>query len=382
MKKINVGVIGGGFIGPVHVESLRRLGNVDVVAIATSREEGAKKLAEQLCIPKAYGDYQALIQDEQVQAVHICTPNYLHYPMAKAAILAGKHVVCDKPLAMTAAQGEELRQLASRQGVVAAVSFNLRFYPLIHQIKAMVQAGELGEIYAINGSYQQDWLQLPQDYSWRLEPEQAGEARAIGDIGSHWLDGVEFMTGLKIEEVCADFATFLPVRKKPKKAMQTFSGKLLKNEDYEDVQITTEDYASVLLHFAGGAHGTLTVNQAAAGRKNRLFYEIYGSKAGVCFNGEKPNQLWIGKRTGNNELIIKDPALVLPPSREIISYPGGHAEGFGDTFKQCFKRIYAYLLGGQQGEILFPTFADGVRELKISEAIVTSAKKRAWETVQ
>ena len=164
--------------------------------------------------------------------------------------------------------------------------------------------------------------------------------------------------------------------------MQTFSGKLLKNEDYEDVQITTEDYASVLLHFAGGAHGTLTVNQAAAGRKNRLFYEIYGSKAGVCFDGEKPNQLWIGKRTGNNELIIKDPALVLPPSREIMSYPGGHAEGFGDTFKQCFKRIYAYLLGGQQGEILFPTFADGVRELKISEAIVTSAKKRAWETVQ
>lgn len=382
MKKIKVGVIGGGFIGPVHVESLRRLGYVEVVAIATSHQAGAEKLADQLSIPRGYGDYRDLIADPEVEAVHICTPNHLHYPMAKAAILAHKHVVCDKPLAMTAAEGAELQALAEREGVVAAVSFNLRFYPLVHQVKAMIAAGELGEIYAVNGSYQQDWLQLPTDYSWRLEPQQAGEARAVGDIGSHWLDGVEFMTGLRVEKVCADFATFLPVRKKPKKAVQTFSGKLLTDADYEDVPITTEDYASVLLRFAGGARGTMTVNQAAAGRKNRLYYEIYGSKAGICFDGEAPNQLWIGKRTGNNEVMIKDPALALPLAQSVMSYPGGHAEGFGDAFKQCFKKIYEYLLGGRQGEVQFPTFSDGVRELKISEAIVSSARQLAWKDVQ
>lgn len=382
MKKIKVGVIGGGFIGPVHVESLRRLGYIEVVAIATTNAAGAQALAQKLCIPKGYGDYMELIADEQVEAVHICTPNYLHYSMAKAAILAHKHVVCDKPLAMTSAQGEELLALAQEAGVVAAVSFNLRYYPLLHQVKAMIEAGELGEIYAVNGSYQQDWLQLPTDYSWRLEPEQAGEARAIGDIGSHWLDGAEFMTGLRIEKVCADFATFLPVRKKPKKAIQTFSGKMLTNDDYEDMEITTEDYASVLLRFGGGARGTLTVNQAAAGRKNRLYYEIYGSKAGICFDGEMPNQLWIGKRPGNNEIMIKDPSLAMPLAQEIMSYPGGHAEGFGDAFKQCFKQIYDYILGGQQGEKRFPTFEDGVREMKISEAIVKSAKKMAWGAVE
>ena len=382
MKKIKVGVIGGGFIGPVHVESLRRLGYVEVVAIATSNQAGAEKLADQLSIPKGYGDYRDLIADVEVEAVHICTPNNLHYPMAKAAILAHKHVVCDKPLAMTAAEGADLQALAEREGVVAAVSFNLRFYPLVHQVKAMIAAGELGEIYAVNGSYQQDWLQLATDYSWHLEPEQAGEARAVGDIGSHWLDGVEFMTGLQVEKVCADFATFLPVRKKPKKAVQTFSGKLLSDDDYEDVPISTEDYASVLLRFAGGARGSMTVNQAAAGRKNRLYYEIYGSKAGICFDAEKPNQLWIGKRMGNNEVMIKDPALAMPLAQSVMGYPGGHAEGFGDTFKQCFKKIYEYILGGRQGDVQFPTFADGVRELKISEAIVLSARQLAWREVR
>jgi predicted dehydrogenase len=301
--------------------------------------------------------------------------------MARDVIEAKKHVVCEKPLALTSAEADELVELVRKAGVANAVHFNLRFYPVVHHVKAMIQNGELGEIFAVNGSYQQDWLLYQTDYNWRLEPELSGESRAIADIGSHWLDSVEFMTGLRVEKVCADFATFYPVRKKPLQQVETFTGKLGGSIEYADISIKTEDYATVLLKFNGKTHGSLTVNQAAAGRKNRCYFEIYGSKKSAVIDTERPNEVWIGRRDANNELMIKDPALLLEPARAIANFPGGHNEGFPDTSKQLFKKFYSYVINGCTGAIEFPDFEAGARELKLCEVILDSAKNERWEKV-
>lgn len=378
MRIIKAGVIGTGFIGPVHIEALRRLGFVDVIALADVSLERARAKADELCVPLAYGDYRELIANPDVEVVHICTPNNLHYPMAKAAILAGKNVVCDKPLALTAAQGEEMVRLAKEKGVVVESNFNVRYYPLLTQIKAMIADGELGRITAITGSYEQDWLQKETDYSWRLQPELSGESRAVADIGSHWLDSVEYMTGLRIRKVFADFATFYPIRKKPLKEVETYSGKVLAPGDYQEIEISTEDYASVLLRFENGAHGVFTVNQTVAGRKNRICFEISGTKASVFYDTETPNALWIGSRDDANSTMIKDPSLLKPSARSISGYPGGHTEGFADTYKYSFKALYTYLANGKQGSVTFPTFDDGLRDLNVIEAIVKSAREERW----
>lgn len=381
MRKIKVGVIGTGFIGPAHIEAMRRLGFIDIVALADINEDVARHKAEMLNIPISYGDYKKLLAQPEIEVVHICTPNNLHFSMTKEAMEAGKHVVCEKPLSMDSKQAAELVKIAKEKNLANAVHFNLRFYPLIQQIREMIKNGDLGTIFAVNGSYQQDWLFYETDYNWRLEPKFSGDSRAVADIGSHWFDAIEFITGIRVERVCADFATFHPVRKKPLKPVETYSGKMLTPEDYEDVKINTEDYATILLNFDNGAHGSLTVNQVAAGRKNRLFFEIYGSKAAVQFNSETPNELWIGRRDRSNELLIRDPSLMYPASREIITFPGGHNEGFPDTSKQLFGKFYRYIAeeGYKNGkEIQFPTFEAGLRELVICEGVVDSAKKEKW----
>jgi predicted dehydrogenase len=378
MNRLKVGVIGTGFIGPAHIEALRRTGLADVVALADVNDEIAKAKADELSVPQSYGDYKALLADPEIDIVHVCTPNHLHYSMSKEAMLAGKHVVCEKPLAMNSAEAAELVRIAKEKGVVNAIHFNIRFYPVIHHVKAMIESGELGEILAVNGSYQQDWLFYETDYNWRLEPQYSGDSRAIADIGSHWLDSVEFMTGLKVKKVCANFATFHPIRKKPLKPVETYSGKLLTPEDYADVPIGTEDYATVLLRFDGKAHGSLTVNQVAAGRKNRCYFEIYGSKKSVVIDTERCNEIWIGRRDANNELLLKDPSLLQPSARAIASFPGGHNEGFPDTSKQLFKKLYAYILGGRTGAIEYPLFEAGLRELELCERIVDSARSESW----
>lgn len=379
MGKIKAGVIGLGFIGPAHIEAVRRLGNVEVTAIATTTN--AEEKAKSLGVDYAYRNWEEMLEHPGLEVVHICTPNYLHYPMAKAALKHGLHVVCDKPLSMTSEEAKELVSLAGEKKLANAVHFNVRYYPLIHQIRAMIQRGDLGKIFAVNGSYLQDWLQLETDYSWRLEPECSGESRAIADIGSHWCDAAEYMTGLKIEKVMADFATFYPIRKKPMKDMATYSGMLLKPEEYEEVPIYTEDYATVLLKLEGGVHGAFTVNQACAGRKNRIYFEICGSKASVAYDTEHPNDLWIGKRESNNELMIREPSLAYPEARSIITFPGGHCEGFPDTSKHLFKEFYKYVesKGNEKGEkAVFPTFEDGLRELELCERIVASSKVEEW----
>lgn len=382
-RTLKVGVIGTGFIGPAHIEAARRTFLAEVVALADINEDVARRKANDLAVGLAFGDYRELLRQDHIEVVHICTPNHLHYTMAKEALLAGKHVVCEKPLAMNRREAEELVELAEKVGRVHAVHFNVRFYPLVREARSLVSQGKVGKIFAIHGSYLQDWLFYETDYNWRLEPELSGPSRAVADIGSHWLDLVEYISGQRVVEVFADFATFHKTRKKPLKPVETYAGKILKPEDYETVPITTEDYASVLLHFDGGAHGVMTVNQVAAGRKNRITYEIDGSLCALFWDSERPNELWIGRRDKTNELLMKDPSLVSEATRQIISFPGGHNEGFPDTSKHFFLEVYSAILEARsREEWTFPTFVDGLREVVLCEAILESARKGTWVQVR
>ena len=381
MAKIKVGVVGTGFIGPAHIEALRRLPNVEVTALCEVNIELAVSKAAQLGIERPC-TFEQLLAMEDIVCVHVCTPNFLHHSQSKAALLAGKHVVCEKPLAKDLHEAEELVALAKETGLVNAVHFNLRYYPLVRQMKTMREKGDLGEVYSILGSYLQDWLFYETDYNWRLEPDKSGDSRAIADIGSHLMDALEYITGLKTVEVMADFNTIHKTRKKPLKPVETYSGKMLQPEDYADVPINTEDHANVLLRFDNGNRGVITVSQVSAGRKNQLKLEISGSKQTFAWNSEAPNELWIGNRDRSNELLMRDPSLAYPAARELMSFPGGHNEGFPDTSKQLFKEVYAAVAAGKQPENPpFPSFADGYRELLICERILESSRKQGWVVV-
>ncbi len=380
MRKLKVAVAGLGFIGPAHIEALRRIPNIEVVAISDIDSQTAAAKASSLGISKYTSDFDELISWD-IDSIHICTPNNLHFSMAKKALEAGKHVVCEKPLATTIAEAEELVNLAEKKKLVNAVHFNIRYYPLIRQMKVMREKGELGNVYSVIGSYLQDWLFYETDYNWRLEPEQSGESRAIADIGSHLIDVLEYITGLQIVEVCADFNTIHKTRKKPLKPIETYSGMILKPEDYADVPINTEDHANVLLRFSNGNKGSITVSQVSAGRKNRLSFEIAGSKRTFAWTSEQPNDLWIGKRDSYNGMFMRDPSLFDEKARSLISFPGGHNEGFPDTSKQMFKEVYAAIAASNPSNQTYPTFRDGLRELLLCERIIESNKKQVWVKV-
>lgn len=377
-KDIRVGVAGTGFIGPAHVEALRR-NAIHVAGLVEITPEKAELRARELGIDQAYPSFEAMLEDPRITAVHLATPNYLHYEQAKAALLAGKHVICEKPLATTAQESAELVHLAAEKQLVNAINFNQRFYPMSQQARSMVQTGELGELFFINGSYFQDWLLFPTDWNWRLDPRLGGSLRAVSDIGSHWLDLLTFITGLRIEIVFADFKTFLPVRRKPSEPVDTFTNQVSNDMSYLEQPISTEDFASIILHFEGGVHGTLTVSQVSAGRKNRMTYEIYGAKSGIAWDSECPNEMWIGHRDGPNQILLKDPALLSPEARAVASYPGGHTEGYPDTFKQFIKNVYEFIqAAGTNAKPNFPTFADGHYQMRLSEALLTSAREGRW----
>lgn len=387
MTKIKAGIIGTGFIGPAHIEALRRLGNVEVAAVSERDQALAQRKADELCIPKAYGDYKQLLADPEIQVVHNCTPNHLHFEVNRDILAAGKHVVSEKPLAMNSTESKELVRLAAKAGVVNAIDFNYRYMPLVQQARAMCQQhDDVGRVLAVHGSYLQDWLFKETDWNWRLVPELSGDSRAVADVGSHWCDLIQFITGLKIVRVMADLVTIHPSRKRPRVEVETYAGKVLKPEEMEDVAIGTEDYASILLEFADpaggpGAHGVMTVNQCAAGRKNRLFYEINGAKCGLSWDQEKPNELWIGHRDRPNEVLMKDPSLLYPEVREYAHYPGGHNEAYPDGPKNLFRNVYGFIAGTRPGGD-FATFVDGHNEIAICDAVLKSGRAKQWVDVE
>src|SRR5262245_58368480 len=380
MARLAAAVVGTGFIGPVHVEALRRLGR-PVAGILGSTPEKGRAAAKTLDLPRAYERYDELLADPAVGVVHLTSPNRLHFEQCRLALAAGKHVICEKPLAMTARETAELAALARRAPAVSAVCYNVRYYPLNLEARQRVAAGELGNVYHVTGSYVQDWLLYETDFNWRVLPEEGGALRAVADIGTHWMDLITSITGLEIEQVCADLRTFLPTRRRPRGSVETFQSKLESARETEPVAVGTEDYGSVLLRFKGGASGCFTVSQVAAGRKNCLRYEIAGAKAALAWDSERPNELWVGHRDRPNELLVRDPALLHAAVRPFTSYPGGHNEGFPDTFKQRFAVVYAYIESDRRGARLFPTFADGHREVVLCEAILRSYRERGWVEV-
>lgn len=380
MSQVRAAVIGSGFIGPVHVEALRRAG-VEVVGILDVDISRSREAAARLQLPKGYADLDELLRDEAVQSVHIAVPNRLHYDMAKRALAHGKHVLCEKPLAMNSRESAELVQLAARAGRAAGVNYNIRYYPICREVAAQVRSGRWGRVYHVTGSYVQDWLFHETDYNWRVLSADGGALRAVADIGTHWLDLIQSITALEVEAVCADLQTVYPVRRRPTGVVETFSGQA--PADTEPVEVDTEDYGCVLLRFAGGAHGCVHVSQVTAGRKNCLRFELAGSERSAAWNSERPNELWIGRRDGPNELLLRDPALLSAPARDYVSYPGGHNEGFPDTFKQCFRDFYRYIEAGDfAAPPTFPTFADGHREIVLCEAILLSHRQQRWVTVE
>jgi predicted dehydrogenase len=377
-RPIRVGVIGAGFIGPAHIESLRRLGFVEVAAIAGSNQSSAEAKARDLSVPRAYGDFFDLIRDPDIDVVDISSPNVYHYPAAKAALEADKHVVCEKPLAMTSKESAELVELAVRTGLVNAVTLNVRFYPVLQHARALIARGDLGTLFSVHGGYWQEWLLYETDYNWRVEPEAGGKLRAVGDIGSHWMDLAQFLTGQEITQVLAEMFTFLPVRQKPERPLEAFS---TADVPRTPVTMETEDAATVLLHFGDGPRGTMQISQVAAGRKNRIAIEINGSKASLAWDGEHPNELWIGHRDRPNEVLIKDPALLVEEARPYARYPAGHDEGFADTHTAINRSIYEFIRAGGYAsgrEPDFPTFVDGHRENVLGDCILESAGSQRW----
>lgn len=377
-------VIGAGFIGPAHVEGLRRAGvRIKGILGVDAKESSSAALA--LGLPVAYESLEALLADGEVNTVHIASPNKLHHRMVLAALAANKHVVCEKPLSMTTAESAELVAAAAKKPkLVTAVNHNIRFYPLNLEARARIRRGDMGPVFHVRGAYVQDWLLYPDDFNWRVLAADGGASRAVGDVGTHWLDLVTFVTGLEIEAVFADLKTVHPVRRRPLGQVETYKDKT-KSADVErvPVNITTEDYGAILLRFKGGAKGVLTVSQVTAGRKNRLEYEIAGAKAAFAWVSEVPNELWIGSRDTANAVLMKDPALLSPEARAHASFPGGHNEGFPDTFKQGFRAIYADIrAGGPSPERLYATFADGHRELALCEAVLESHRVQAWVAVK
>jgi len=372
-------IIGLGFVGRAHLEGLRRLG-ITIQGILDDPPARTQEAAKSLGISRAYSSLDDLLSDKDVDSVHVCTPNFVHCEQVTKSIKAGKHVVCEKPLAMDTKETASLVELGKTSKAVGAVNYNLRYYPLCQEARALVQKGAIGEPRLVHGSYLQDWLTFASDWNWRLEPQFGGTSRAVADIGTHWLDMVTWITDKKVTELCADLATVVPVRQKPRGVVESFQTR--KDAAFDEIKIATEDYASVLLRFEGNLRGVMTVSQVSSGRKNRLWYEIDGSEGSLAWDGENPNMLWLGDRRKANQSMIKDPSIMTPEARGFAGYPGGHAEGYPDTFVQLFKEFYAYIAAGNPSAPRpFPTFESGHHEVQLCELIAQSSRDRKWIAV-
>lgn len=379
-KDVRAGVVGIGFIGVAHVEALRRLG-VDVIGVVGSTPERARAKTESAGLPTVYDSVEDLVGD--VDVVHIASPNYAHAEQVRIVLDSGKHVVCEKPLALNSEDTADLVARAGSSGLVNAVCFNIRFYPANHQAMAMVAAEDIGEPRFITGSYHQDWLLLDTDWNWRLQPEEAGQLRAVADIGSHWLDLTRFISGRKVVEVMADLHTLVPVRRHPAGPVETFSTAASDDQDLIEEAMTSDDAAGILLRFEDAARGAVTISQVSAGQKNSLRYEIAGSQSALRWFSGEPDDLFIGHRGRPNEISSRDPGAYAPEAARLIAYPGGHVEGFPDTFRALFSQVYADIVeGSPAAEPAYPTFADGHDAVLVTDAIARSHEEQRWVSVQ
>ncbi|PWW08167.1 Gfo/Idh/MocA family protein [Mangrovibacter plantisponsor] len=380
---IDVGIIGTGFIGPAHIEALRRLGNINVVAVCDVSQEAAQAQATQLNVTHAYSDVAEFLRHPGLQAVHNCTPNHLHAAINRQILLAGKHVFSEKPLCMTLDEAHELETLARQSGVVHGVSFVYRQYAMVQQAASMLRDGQIGRLFSAQGSYLQDWMLEETDYNWRVEADKGGPSRAVADIGSHWCDTIQFVTGRKIVAVMADLGTVWPTRKASLAGHSTFST-AQEEQHYEDKKVTTEDLGFILFRFDDGSKGCFSVSQVAAGRKNRLSLEVSGSSAALAWDQEIPQQLWVGHRHQANQILTDDPSLLSPSVSSRARFPGGHIEGWPDAFRAMMQQFYQAVENGEMpppGEETFATFHDGAQVMAIIDAILRSHQQQRWVNI-
>ena len=379
LTSLRAGIIGTGFIAPVHIEALRRLG-VQVTAVCGSTAR-ARATAEKWAIPHVFGDYdyRAMLASPEVDVVHITSPNKVHVEQALAALAAGKHVVCEKPLGMDTAETARVVKQAAKAKTVLAVNYNCRFFPAVLQMRAAVQRGDLGRIIHVNGHFFQDWLLKETDYNWRLLASEGGKLRAVGDIGTHWIDAASFILGARVDSVFATLETFHKRRKRPRGEVATFAK--IDPRTMVSYNVDTEDFASVLLRYDNGVHANVAISQVAAGRKCSLALGIYGTAGSMRWDLEQPNEILVGRRDEPNQILQRGTAGFQEDVAHFTDYPGGHPEGFPDSHKMHLRAVYEHIASGRKTPLLFATAADGHHEVKICEAVLKSATGKKWVTV-
>jgi len=379
-EKIKCAFIGAGYIGKVQISQLLRLKpKVSVEAIVEKNANIGKQIAEEFEIREVYSDYHDVLNDPKIQVIHNCTPNNIHFKINKEAIEKGKHVFSEKPLAISAEDGLELARLAKRHNVEAGVNFCYRYYPVVQDARARIKSGEIGEVLSVIGSFLQDWLLFQNDFNWRLTASQAGDSYIMADLGSHWCDLVQHVTGLKITKVMADLHTIYPVRKKPKGKVVTFAKQ--DNVEYEEVKCSLDDFASLLIEFETGARGVFATSSLCAGRKVSIDMQIYGSKKSFCWNHERHNELWIGNRDRANEIFMESPLLQTETTRKYALLPSGHPMGYHDAEFNLFSEFYNAVgmnIAENKGGGNYPTFEEAANELVILEAAIKSSKEKQW----
>ena len=379
ITSLRAGIVGTGFIAPVHIEALRRLG-VQVTAVCGSTPN-ARSTADAWMIPEVFGDYdyRAMFASPNVDVVHITSPNKVHVAQSLAALATGKHVVCEKPLGMDTKETARVVKAAAKAKTVLAVNYNCRFFPAVLQMRAAVQRGDLGKIIHVQGHFFQDWLLKETDYNWRVLASEGGKLRAVGDIGTHWIDAASFVLGARVESVFATLETFHKRRKRPREEIKTFAK--VDPKAMVGYTVDTEDFASVLVRYDNGVHANVAISQVAAGCKCALSLSIYGAKASMRWDMEHSNEILVGRRDEPNQVLQRGTAGFYEDVAHFTDYPGGHPEGFPDSHKMNFRAIYEHIASGRKTPLLFATGADGHNEVEICEAVLKSAAAGRWMPV-
>ncbi|NTW38339.1 MAG: Gfo/Idh/MocA family oxidoreductase [Cellulomonadaceae bacterium] len=352
VRPLRSAVVGTGFIGQVHARAVRAAGG-DLAWVASVDAAEAEGVARRQAADRWTVDWHDVLADSDVDVVHVCTPNNLHVEIATAALEAGKHVICEKPLATDVGAAAALAQLADRSGLVNAVPFAYRFYPTVRDARARLQRGDLGDVRLVHGSYLQDWLSRPGDVNWRVDPAQGGVSRAFGDIGVHWCDLVEFITGQRITRI---------------------AGRLFAI-DRSGGPVQTEDGATVMFETELGAVGSVVISQVSPGRKNRLWLSVEGSEASAQFDQENPDTLWLGTR-GANALVVRGTEGSTQGAARYNVLPVGHPMGYQDCFTALVGDVYATVRGEEVDGL--PTFADGLRAAILTAAVMDASKTGGW----
>ncbi|MGO8701722.1 MAG: Gfo/Idh/MocA family protein [Limisphaerales bacterium] len=386
MRRLRCGLIGFGFVGPHHLDAIRRLGFVDVTTLCTQHADQAREKANRQHVPKVCANYQELLADPEIDVVDIVTPTHLHHPLALAVLRSGKHVLVDKPMALSATEAWEMLVAARNSRRVHAVTFNIRYNPVVQHARLMIQNGELGNIHLLQGHYLQEWLLHDTDFSWRLEADKCGPTAMVAEAGAHWFDLSQHVTGLQIVRLRAELSTTLPLRKKPRaEAGEAFATK--SDAAPEDYHVTVPDLGFVIVEYNNGARGIFTASAMSAGRKNDLRLEISGAKASLEWRQERPNELWVGRRGAPNETVLKDPSLLQESARSYAALPGGHNEGWPDAFRNLMRNIFTFIAEARDPStadgIAFPTFATGYQINCVTDAILRSHQAGgAWVQVE